>query len=91
METRAKRRKRALLAFPHGDTLGIVLGFMSAREILQGKLFVVAKEWIRVLRTLPHAWGAKLDLRWATSVTFSGTYYAWNRVTVGARDRSCRA
>lgn len=36
-----------------GDTLGVVFSFLKASELIQGSLFVVCKEWNRVLCELP--------------------------------------
>ena len=70
-------------AFPQGDALGVVLSFLSARELLRGRLCLVSKEWWRVLCTLPHAWGLSLDLSWSRSIpNLSLVVFAWHRVRV---------
>ena len=68
--------------FPQGDTLGVVLSFLSARELVQGGLFRVSQEWRRVLCTLPHAWGLSLDLGWTRGRITSWSTFAWHLIRV---------
>ena len=68
-------------AFPEGDTLGVVFSFLSAYELLRGSLFIVCKEWNRVLCGLPHAWGDTLSLCWPCH-PIPHTLFAWHRVKV---------
>ena len=77
------------VAFPQGDALGVVLSFLSARELVQGSLFRVSKEWRRVLCTLPHAWGLSLDLNWTRGSipSWSKCTFAWHRIRV-SRERA---
>ena len=72
----------APVMFPQGDTLGVVLSFLSARELVQGGLFRVSQEWRRVLCTLPHAWGLSLDLGWTRGRITSWCTFAWHRIRV---------
>ena len=76
-------------AFPHGDALGVVLSFLSARELLYGGLFRVNKEWWRVLCTLPHAWGLSLDLSRSRGSlpSWSKCMFAWHRIRVSHAER----
>ena len=74
--------KPAMSCFPEGDTLGVVFNFLSARELLRGQLCQVSKEWRRVLREVPHAWGISLDLSWATRFPTPPFTFAWHRVSV---------
>ena len=52
----------------------------------------VSHEWRRILCSVPHAWGSKLDLRdnWDKTkiyaqVVFNSSKLAWKRVSVSAR------
>ena len=76
------------LAFPQGDALGVVLSFLSARELVRGRLFLVSKEWQCVLCTLPHSWGVSLNLSWSSCIpNLSQVTFAWHRVRVSQQPR----
>ena len=76
------------LAFPQGDALGVVLSFLSARELVRGTLFLVSKEWQCVLCTLPHSWGVSLNLSWSSCIpNLSLVTFAWHRVRVSQQPR----
>ena len=68
------------------DALGVIFSFLSARELLRGKLTQVCKEWLRVLRDLAHAWGSSLDLSWVKGVPTSKPKLAWHCVRVSDRE-----
>ena len=78
---RQKLNRACTTAFPEGDTLGVVFSFLTAYELLRGSLFIVCKEWHRVLCSLPHAWGDTLDLSWPIGQV-PRTLFAWNCVKV---------
>jgi len=65
--------------FPTGDTLGVVFSFLPTLELLQ-TCVLVNREWLDVLRKLPHAWGPELNLRrWRNYSMLPGNF-AWSRV-----------
>ena len=68
------------MPFPHGDTLGIMLSFLSTFEILHGQLYLVSQDWMFVLKTLAHSWGNTLDLSW-TKFKHTIPFYAWKHIT----------
>jgi hypothetical protein len=63
--------------FPTGDTLGVVFSFLPTLELLQ-TCVLVNREWLDVLRKLPHAWGLELNFR-RRGFTLPGNF-AWSRV-----------
>ena len=78
------------LAFPQGDALGVVLSFLSARELVHGRLVLVSKAWQCVLCTLPHSWGLSLNLSWIRSSripNLSLVAFAWHRIRVSQQPR----
>lgn len=68
------------MQFPEGDTLGVVFSFLNAFQLLRKTVFVVCKEWNRVLCYLPHTWNSQLDLRWIHN-DIPCLKFAWHRVT----------
>ena len=74
------------MASLEGDVLGIVFSFLSAGELVCDRLFLVSKEWRRVLCTLPHSWGLSLDLSWSRCgggiPNLSQCTFAWHRTRV---------
>jgi len=62
--------------------LGVIFSFLSARELLHKSLFIVCKEWNRVLCELPHAWNSELDLRWPMHDIPLWSTFAWSRIKV---------
>ena len=76
------------MSFPEGDTLGVVLSFLTSCQLLRGSLFSVSKEWNRVLCELPHAWGEKLKLYWANNHNFRSRF-AWSHITHLEMTRCC--
>ena len=76
------------LAFPQGDVLGVVLSFLSARELVHGRLVLVSKAWQCVLCTLPHSWGLSLNLSWRRRIPdLSLVAFAWHRIRVNQQPR----
>jgi len=67
------------MLFPQGDTLGVVFSFLSTFNLLHGALFIVCKEWNRVLCELPHAWGETLNLTWM-DCDIPHSRFAWHRI-----------
>ena len=65
--------------FPTGDTLGVVFSFLSTLELLQ-TCVLVNREWLDVLRKLPHAWGPELNLRRRGDNLMLPGNFAWYRV-----------
>ena len=74
--------------FPEGDTLGVVFSFLTSHQLLRGALFIVSKEWNRVLCELPHAWGEQLQLYWLNH-SILHSRFAWSRVTHLTTTRWC--
>ena len=68
------------MQFPEGDTLGVVFSFLMTLQLLQKRMFIVCKEWKRVMYNLPHAWGDTLYLG-SMHVPANWTTFAWNRIT----------
>lgn len=68
------------MQFPEGDTLGVVFSFLTTFQLLQKRMFIVCKEWKRVMCNLPHAWGDTLYLC-SMHVPADWTRFAWNRIT----------
>lgn len=65
--------------FPDGDALGVILSFLPALEVLKNGLYLVNKEFHRVLTELSHAWGPDMHLR--TRHDLIGlSAFAWGRV-----------
>ena len=67
--------------FPTGDTLGVILSFLPAWDILRFSKFLVSKEWHAVLCNLPHSWAPKMDLVVDVSIRLKRvSRFAWNNV-----------
>jgi hypothetical protein len=55
--------KKNRVHFPEGDTLAVVLSFMTVQEVMNKGLFRVSREWLYVLTNLSHAWGPVMSIR----------------------------
>jgi len=93
--TNKRSKKTAHCDFPDGDTLGVILSFLTAFDILQAGVCRVNKGFNHVLKTLAHSWGTILDLSFVGRLpNMPHPTYAWHRVQklhIIPRDRYVRS
>ena len=82
MSANKKMRKESVGTcrnFPSDDTLGVVLSFLNTYTVIRSGLYLVSKEWNRILHQLPHSWCPVVDLFYWN---VPADAFAWRGATV---------